>query len=140
MSLPVINKVIQAGIIVREQEERLDLLRHRLDGWCVWPLFRMRAAYALYDPTTPLSGNWTQPFNRQELLRLALRDLWRLAFTRKKSRTVILTSSSYRTEKSEGIPKDSLYDEYATQLENVIKVERINNKALFELNPQSVFP
>ena len=140
MPQPTEAAVKQAGTITRAQEARLNLLRHLLDGWCVWPLLRMRATYALYGTASAMSASATVSYSRRELWGLALRDLARLACTPQRCRIVIVTSSSYRTEKAQGRPKDCLFDDHASQWDDVIKIERINSRILFEQNEQSVCP
>ncbi|HEX5870462.1 MAG TPA: hypothetical protein VFY65_08605, partial [Longimicrobium sp.] len=61
----------EAEALVRRVEEKHDLLRVQLDGWCVWPLFRLAAGYVLEQlPVSP-----TPPIPRARRLRLAAGDV-----------------------------------------------------------------
>lgn len=130
------------GARLFELEERLGLLRHRLDGWCVWPLFRFRAGYALSGDSRPPNGGRVHSYRRRTLAKIAARDCWRLLSGHHRAEgPVVVTNSSYRTELDEqGRPKDVLFDDYCVRLPGVIKIERINNPALYELETASAYP
>lgn len=137
---PETYSYLEVGPLLRELEERRSLLRHTFDGWSIWPLFRVQVAMALLAPEAKSDGGGSFRFSRMELIRLAVGDM--LAWCRAPSgiRAMMVTASSYRTD-TEGVqPKDSMFDDLGRQLGNVYKLERINNRRLFELNAQSVLP
>lgn len=133
--------LLEVGPLLRELEERRALLRHTFDGWSIWPLFRIHVAMALLDPqSTPQGGGRGGQFNRKELLWLAAGDMMAWLRAPRGIRALMVTHSSYRTDTEEGRPKDTMFDDYGRRLNDVFKIEVINNRRLFELNAHSVLP
>lgn len=130
----------EAGQMIREIEDARTLLRHRLDGWCVWPLLRFPVAMLL------CGGTYARPsvrsgFTRMELSRRALCDFWRLMRFGRRGCPIVVTCSSYKTDRDDdGRAEDCLFDEVCIRLGGVFKIEQINNRLLFERNANAVVP
>jgi len=110
-------------------EIKHDLLRFKIDGWCVWPLFRFDVAIALQNLSfcsshgAPLKGRYF----------LAAKDLFRLArLTR--ARFVAKTYSSARAEKQNGLYKDIYFDDLLSEMGHYFKIESINNQDFLSQN------
>ena len=131
---------LEVGPLVRELEEQRSLLHHTFDGWSIWPLFRVQVAMALLDPEAKSDGGGGCRFSRMELIRLAVGDIQAWCRAPSGVRAVMVTASSYRTDTEGGQPKDSMFDDLGRRLGDVYKIERINNRRLFELNARSVLP
>lgn len=129
----------EIGPRIRELEEKCDLLRHCFDGWSIWPLFRMQATSMLIDPKAKPAGR-SAPHRVRELFGLAARDLFAWSRAPRDRDVVVVTCSSYRAEQENGRWKDVLFDDCTRELERVYRIERINNRALFERNGTALFP
>lgn len=107
---------------IREIESKHDLLRFKVDGWCIWPLFRFDAALALLKLPRVKTGN----LSRGKRYELALRDLLNLMKIRK-TRYIVKTFSSCRSEYENGLAKDIYFDDLLKELDNYFKIESVNN-------------
>jgi hypothetical protein len=113
---------------LRDLEVELDLVRHRLDGWSVWPLFRCDAFQAL---TTSGQSSAQAPrvmISRFHRLALAARDLATLAFRAPRGKPVIVSGTSYLVDRDEaGRRKDWLFDDVCKAIGDCVKIERVSD-------------
>lgn len=131
----------EVGALVRRLEADLDLFRHELDGWSVWPLFRLDAAYLFKTPTVASLFAHKPAIDRGRQFGMALGDLWRLVAAPGRGRPVVVSSSSYRIERDEeGRPKDWLFDDLCRSLGACNKIEQVDLWDLFKLHSASAVP
>ncbi len=117
-----------------ELEVEYDLLQYKVDGWCVWPLFRFSAALALQD----LSLGSPEGLSRMQRYALALKDLAGLAFL-KKSRVIVKTYSSARVESEGNLYKDVYFDDLLRELRDFSKIESVNNRIFFQRGKKALY-
>jgi len=109
---------------IQEIEEEYDLLRYELDGWCVWPVLRLRVARALSNVTFAQR----EEIARSTLLTIAARDVVRLLASRK-ARFLIKTCSSARSEQQGALYKDIFFDDLLLDVGDFFKLEQLNSSA-----------
>jgi hypothetical protein len=111
-----------AEALLRRVEETHDLLRVQVDGWCVWPLFRLAAGYALEQ--LPLAAQ--PPLSRETRLRLAAADLRGLLRLRR-SDWLVKSMVSGLADVEDGRFKDVWFEELLDALPGAVKVDGINS-------------
>lgn len=117
----------EAENLIRRVEEKHDLLRVELDGWCVWPLFRLAAGYTLEQlPVSP-----APPVPRARRLRLAAADLGG-ALRLRRSPWLVKSLVSGLADVEDGRYKDVWFDELLDALPGAVKVDGVNNPAFLE--------
>lgn len=117
----------EAEALLRRVEEKHDLLRVQMDGWCVWPLFRLAAGYALEQlPVSP-----TPPIPRARRLRLAAADLGG-ALRLRRSPWLVKSLVSGLADVEDGRYKDVWFEELLDALPGAVKVDGVNNPAFLE--------
>ena len=118
---------------IRQLETKYDLLQFKVDGWCVWPLFRFGAAMALQNlPRQKVSG-----FSRRERYSIAAKDILSLVRLRK-ARYIALTHISDQTEQENGLYKDIFVDDLLRNVGDYFKIQTINSK-IFLREDKAVF-
>jgi len=111
---------------VCDVERRHDLLQYEVDGWCVWPLFRLGACYAL-NPAIP--GNGSRASTRSaRVVGAALRQLPALA-TIPRAEHLIKTYASGLREQVGARFKDVWFDELIASLDACYKMQMDDNPA-----------
>jgi hypothetical protein len=120
----------EAEVTARLQslEKKHDLLKFTLDGWCVWPLLRFSVSRAIQN--VPHDAGGLRVFSKQELLRIALKDLWRV-LRAGRARYVVKTYSFSHSEIDGGKKKDSLFDETLRAVEGGYKIEVVSHRPSF---------
>jgi hypothetical protein len=133
-------EVLAVHQMLLEEEERLQLHRHKLDGWCIWPLFRSDAPWQ--DAAVGAEGAQMNNFpSRRQHFGLAFRDLLTLGLGRFSQSTVLCTSSGYLLDEDEhGRPKDWLFDEICRLVPGAIKIEMVTDLHLYSKGRSSAFP
>ncbi|HEX6371500.1 MAG TPA: hypothetical protein VF006_21455 [Longimicrobium sp.] len=125
----------EAEALVRRVEETHDLLRVQLDGWCVWPLFRLAAGYALEAlPLTP-----APPMPRSARLQLAAGDLGG-ALRLRRSPWLVKSLVSGLADVEDGRYKDVWFEELLDALPGAVKVDGVNNAAFLQRRAQARRP
>ncbi len=109
-------------------EEKYDLLQYKIDGWCVWPAQRFAVGQTLQN--LAFDGG-KKAFTRQEIWKVALRDIASAARLRR-VRYVVKTSSSAHTEYENGLRKDIYFDDVLQALGHHYKIEWLNNHSFFD--------
>jgi hypothetical protein len=116
-----------AEALLRRVEETHDLLRVRVDGWCVWPLFRLAAGYALEQlPLTPPA-----PVARNTRLRWAADDL-RAAPRLRRSDWLVKSAVSGLADEENGRFRDVWFEELLDALPGAVKIDAVNSAAFAE--------
>jgi hypothetical protein len=114
--------VPEAFLRICEVEQRLDLLRHTVDGWSAWPLIRFEIAKLLTATPFPHSRG----MSRGQRALLALADLPRLIRI-KNARLLVKTYSSGLLEKSGDRYEDIWFDNVIVAAGSTFKIEMVNN-------------
>ena len=120
----------EASARLQRLESRHDLLRYKLDGWCVWPILRFSVAWAIQH--LPLDDG-EPSLSKKELLPLALADLFRLLWM-KRAQIVVKTYSSAHRELEGGRRKDVFFDDLLRANGDHFKIEALSSRA-FYTNP-----
>lgn len=120
----------EAEVTARLQslEKKHDLLKFTLDGWCVWPVLRFSVSRAIQN--VPHDAGGGRAFSKQELLRIALKDLWR-GLRAGRARYVVKTYSFSHSEIENGKKKDSLFDDTLRAVKGGYKIEVVSHRAPF---------
>ena len=112
-------------------EERHRLWEYKINGYCVWQLFRFPLALAMQG--LPFESN-SRPFNRMQyishLFSHAVSDFLGIAFPGK-ANFLVMTCSSALAEEENGKYKDIYFDDLLTNLDSCYKIETLNNR-IFE--------
>lgn len=103
-------------------EQKLDLLRHEVDGWSAWPLIRFEVSLLLAQLTFPHAASTGR-------LARGLRALPGLPslFTRKTARHLVKTYSSGLAEQSGDRYRDIWFDDVILAAGSVFKIEAANS-------------
>jgi hypothetical protein len=109
------------GGFVQELEETLDLLQFRVDGWCVWPVFRLSVGVERLKLKLAAEGG----LRLRDAILLALGDLVALARARP-ARYFASCLSSSLVDRREGRFEDIYFDELLLHTGSAYKLERIN--------------
>lgn len=125
----------EAEELVRRVEETHDLLRVQLDGWCVWPVFRLAAGYALED--LPVSPAPTVPRSRR--LNLAAADAAG-ALRLRRSRWLVKSLVSGLADEEGGRYKDVWFEALLDALPGAVKIDGVNNPAFLERRARARHP
>lgn len=112
---------------LNEAEQRLDLLRYELDGWCAWPLIRLGLAKALQSKPQEIISN---RLAKKNLRKIVLSDLMGIVKIRK-SRYAVKTYTTARRDKVNILWQDVVFDDLLLKIKNYYKIEDINNVPLF---------
>ena len=137
--LPVISapngylSIAEVSVRLQQLESKHDLLRHKLDGWCVWPLLRISLSWVLGNVPADEAG---VGISKRELLPLVMSDLARLLWL-KRARIVLKAYSSAHMEFEAGRRKDVFFDDLLQAAGGHFKIEELNNR--FHLNPEPYF-
>lgn len=115
---------IQADEFLRAFEAEADLLRHEVDGWCVWPLLRTAANAMLQAAPVERMPR----LDRWERLSLSFMGLPRLIFLPRR-RWLITSFSSARMEEIDGRFVDIFFDELLVGAKDWFKIEMVNSPA-----------
>jgi hypothetical protein len=111
-----------ADTLIREVEEKYDLLQFEIDQWCIWPHFRANLQSALVSaPAGRLRAR-----SRSRRLAEIIADAPKLLFLPKIS-YLLCTYSTSRCEMSNGQHEDIFFDALAPQLGSFLKIEAVNN-------------
>jgi len=105
-----------------EIEEKHDLLRFKIDGWCAWPLLRFFTAQRIHNlPLAPRPAveAHTHPPHIWILIKHIL-------FSRRKT-ILINTYSSFLSEKRGEKYTDVFFDDFIRSQKHCMKVEWLNN-------------
>src|SRR5271157_3539536 len=84
--------------ILQKFEEKYDLLKYTVDGWCAWPLFRFAISRQLQ--AIPFEGTASPGLTRMEILAHLSRDLVDFLSLRH-ARYLVKTYSSNRTDEAD---------------------------------------
>lgn len=114
--------VDEAFLRICEVEQRLDLLRHTVDGWTAWPLIRFEVSQRL----TAVSFPHRRAMSRGQRVFLALADLPRLIRI-KNARLLVKTYSSGLIERRGDRYEDIWFDDVILAAGSTFKVEMVNN-------------
>lgn len=106
-------------------EEKHDLLQHRFDGWCAWPVLRFSVGRALQN--LPLDQG-SRVFSRPQLALWTIHDLLRMPWL-PKSQILAKTYSSYHVEREAGARKDVFFDDVLRAYQRGFKLEVLNRAA-----------
>ncbi|MDT4969353.1 MAG: hypothetical protein QOJ64_4090 [Acidobacteriota bacterium] len=115
----------EVGEIIRQIEEKHDLLQYEVDGWCIWPVLRFPVALDLMKLPFAVTK---ESFKFRELCAIAVKDSYRLLFPRR-ARYVALTLSSELMEQVGERFKNVFFDELLPELGSYFKIETLNNKS-----------
>lgn len=111
--------------LIREMEEKCDLLQYTVDGWSVWPLLRFLVQFAL----THVARGKAARFPRSLRLALALQDLPGLLSPRR-ARYVVKTYNAYlRSEPENGLYRDIFFDDLLVEIGDYFKIESVTNRS-----------
>ena len=119
------NKYLPADEVMNflwEIEEKYQLLEHKIDGWCAWPILRYPIWYRLNNP--PVKRAKTIKLRNKAYL--ALRDLFSLWKLHKHS-FIVKTYTSALGEEVDEKYKDVYFDDLLLQIKDLYKIEAINN-------------
>ena len=116
-------------------ETKHDLLRHKVDGWCAWPLLRFSISRALQN--LPLDKGATG-LSRAQLVRCATADLLEFAWVRR-APYAAKTFSSLQVERSAGRKKDIFFDDIPGT-EGYYKIEVVNSPRVYADTTPSLTP
>lgn len=119
-SLPITQAV--ADDRLRQIETKHDLLRFKVDGWCIWPFFRHDAGLSLQN----LSMGASDGSPIKERFAIAAKDLLQLTHL-PRARYLVKTYSSARAEQKDGLYKDIYFDDLLLDIGDYFKIESINN-------------
>lgn len=130
MSISAHAYLTEAEVTAKLQglEMKHDLMRHQLDGWCIWPVLRFTVSRLIQH--VPFDAPRVQHFSRGELLRLAIKDLFG-ALRLRRARYVVKTYSSSHSEIQDGRKKDILFDDVLRTIPGGVKIEVVNQRAAF---------
>ena len=117
-----------------ELETKHDLLQYKVDGWCVWPLFRFSATLAIQN----ISLGSSQGLSTVERYASALKDLTAFAFP-KKAEVVVKTYSSARVESEGSLYKDVYFDDLLREIRDFYKIESVNNRIFFQRGKKAFY-
>jgi hypothetical protein len=117
----------EAEELIRQVEEEHDLLRVELDGWCVWPLFRLGVGYMLQERLTSPAA----PVPRTRRLQRAAADVAG-ALRLRRSPWLVKSLVSGLVDVEDGRYKDIWFDELLDALPNAVKVDGVNNPAFLD--------
>jgi len=112
---------IQANQRVIDLEEKHDLLRFKVDGWCVWPLFRhavgehFRGLKVMYAKQR--MDYWIAPI---------VRDILTL-FSLKKEKWMFMVYDSNLSEKRKDVYVDVFFDDLISETDRWFKIELLTN-------------
>jgi hypothetical protein len=113
------------GDLLRTMEEKHDLLKYQVDGWCIWHYFRPAIGTDLLFKNEPLPQKQEVPVF--ERIWLAVRGLPGLLFPGRASYFVI-TCSSDRSEVENSKRKNIIFDNLLRELDSFFIVEAVNNR------------
>lgn len=118
-------------------EARRDLLQHTLDGWSVWPLFRVPLAHALSGISFARAGGGGT--GRLQRLLATAREAAVWARPRR-ARLLVKTYTSGLLDEVDGRYKDVWFDDLIARLGSSFKVEGLNNRNFLSRRGRALFP
>jgi len=121
---------------IRSLEEKYDLLRYKVDGWCAWPVLRIwlhreAMGIGLSDERTRIKY-----FHQ---VRFAIKSLLTI-FSLRKTKYLIKTCTTARAERVDHLYKDIYFDDLLDVLTDYLKIETINNNAMLERSLKALHP
>lgn len=109
---------------LRAFEGEHDLLKHELDGWCVWPLLRLAVGYGLEQFSLAPRAR----LGRVQRSRLMVEDMAGLARLRR-APFFVKSSLSGLVDEREGLYDDVWFGGLLATLPAVVKVDGVTNPA-----------
>ena len=113
---------------LRKDEEKWNLLRYQVDGWCVWPLLRFSISRDLQN--IPCDYGKADGLSRKELIQIALRDISRLILS-PTVRYIVKSRTTSHQELENELKKDIYLDDILRSVGNYYKIEHINNRSFY---------
>jgi len=126
---------MQACQRVIDMEEKHDLLRFQVDGWCVWPLLRFSVGEHLRN--LKITRKKVKK-NYLDLIRLTIRDI-AIILTLKKENLVFRVHDSNLSEKRGDVYVDIFFDDLISEMDGWFKIELLTNPAFSKARKNAWF-
>ena len=121
---------------VSGMERRLDLLQYRVDGWCVWPLFRFAAARAL---TAGLPSGGGRGLSRAAAVGALVAHDGIALLRPRRSRLFVKTYSAGLLEREGDRYRDIWFDDIVERFGSTFKVEEAT-PGFLDQRRQALYP
>jgi hypothetical protein len=128
-------QVSEAESALRQFEATHDILRHQIEGWCVWPLLRLFTGYLLQGVYSPVGA----PMRRRQIIGSLVHDFRRLHRLRR-SRYLVKSYVSGLSDQEGGRYKDIWFGDLVASLPGVLQIDGINNPAFLPRRAQARRP
>ena len=128
-------KINEAETAIREFEVAHDILQYEVDGWCVWPLFRLSAGYTLQG----VNATAGRSMGLSQRLSVVAQDCLRL-YRLRSSSYLIKSFVSGLADEAHGQYRDVWFGDLPMMLPGVLQIDGINNLGFLPRRKQALRP